>query len=301
MTQTVRRPSTPDRAVFGRPASRRPRWWLELTLIAIGYGLYSLVHDVVPEHPSAALAHGRAVERLEHPLFLDWTLPVNRFVAAHEWLAQPMDYYYATLHFIVTPAVLLWLFVGRPRRYRWARNVLVGTTLLALIGFAAFPTAPPRLLPGFGYVDTVIRFHTWGSLADPNIADHANQYAAMPSLHVAWAVWCGVTIFRCAPGLSSGHRPRGRWYGQPFSPRCARRGSGRRTRDRRAMAGIRAPRSSRSGRAEDPSGAVEDGLHHAPRAAGSAAVVVDQLTRIGARRVSERPAHRAEFRVSQLG
>ena len=71
-------------------------------------------------------------------------------------------------------------------------------TLIALLGFYLYPTAPPRLLPG--YVDTVIRFHTWGSFADPNIAEHSNQFAAMPSLHVGWALWVGISVFRCAPG-----------------------------------------------------------------------------------------------------
>jgi hypothetical protein len=58
--------------------------------------------------------------------------------------------------------------------------------------------APPRLLPQFGYVDTLLKYHTWGSLADPDVAKHSNQYAAMPSLHIGWALWCGIAIFVCA-------------------------------------------------------------------------------------------------------
>jgi hypothetical protein len=109
-----------------------------------------------------------------------------------------MDYYYASLHFVATIAVMVWLFVRRAQIYRGARTVLVTTTLLALGGFALYPLAPPRLLPGAGYVDTVARFHTWGSLASPSVASHSNQFAAMPSLHVAWALWCGISLFRCA-------------------------------------------------------------------------------------------------------
>ncbi len=112
-----------------------------------------------------------------------------------------MDYYYATLHFIVTPVVMVWLFARRPQLYRGARTVIVTTTLLALLGFYLYPTAPPRLLPGLGYVDTVLKFHTWGSLADPNIAEHSNQFAAMPSLHIGWAIWCGLSIFAAARHL----------------------------------------------------------------------------------------------------
>ena len=63
--------------------------------------------------------------------------------------------------------------------------MLFTLTLIALAGFALYPVAPPRLLPGYDYIDTVVNFHTWGSLADPEIASHSNQYAAMPSLHIA--------------------------------------------------------------------------------------------------------------------
>jgi hypothetical protein len=69
---------------------------------------------------------------------------------------------------------------------------------MALAGFALYPLAPPRLLPGAGYLDTVELFHTWGSLASPSIASQSNQFAAMPSLHVAWALWAGISVFRCA-------------------------------------------------------------------------------------------------------
>ena len=131
------------------------------------------------------------VQHLQDILHLNFELSVNHCVAAHEWLAQIMDYYYATLHFIVTIGVLVWLFVQRPHIYRGARTVLFTPTLIALAGFYLYPLAPPRLLPQYGYIDTLVKFHTWGSLADPEIAEHSNQYAAMPSLHIAWALWCG--------------------------------------------------------------------------------------------------------------
>ena len=70
--------------------------------------------------------------------------------------------------------------------------MLFATSLLALAGFYLYPLAPPRLLPQYGYVDTLLKFHTWGSLADPKVAEHSNQFAAMPSLHIGWALWCGI-------------------------------------------------------------------------------------------------------------
>jgi PAP2 superfamily len=177
---------------------RRPVWWQEIAIIALGYWLYSLGRNAIPEQASIAERHGRSVQHLQDILHLNWELSINQFVAAHEWIAQIMNYYYATLHFIVTPAVMVWLFVRRSHIYRGARTVLVATTLIGLLGFYLYPTAPPRLLPQFDYVDTLVKFHTWGSLADPDVAKHSNQFAAMPSLHIAWALWCGIAIFVCA-------------------------------------------------------------------------------------------------------
>lgn len=177
---------------------RRPRFWQELMLIAIGYYLYREARNLVPNQPTIALRHARSVEWLQDKLHVDIELPLNHFVYHHEWLAQIMDYYYATLHFVVTIGVLVWLFAFRPRVYRGLRTALFATTLLGLAGFFLYPLAPPRLMPGFGYIDTLAVFHTWGSLADPSIAQHTNQFAAMPSLHIAWAVWCATAIYYCA-------------------------------------------------------------------------------------------------------
>ncbi len=177
---------------------RRPLWWQELALIAFGYWLYSLGRNAIPEQKSIAIRHGFSIQHVQEFLHLNFELSINRWVAAHEWIAQILDYYYATLHFVVTMGVLLWLFVKRPHVYRGARTVLFATTLIALSGFAFYPAAPPRLLPGTSYFDTVIHFHTWGSLADPEIAAHSNQYAAMPSLHIGWALWAGISVVMCA-------------------------------------------------------------------------------------------------------
>ena len=177
---------------------RRPLWWQELAILGLGYWLYDLGRNSVPEQASIATRHGRSVEHLQQILHLNFELSVNKFVAAHAALAQTMNYYYATLHFAVTGGLLVWLFVRRQRIYRGVRTVLFWLSVTALIGFYLYPLAPPRLLPQYGYIDTLVTFHTWGSLADPKIAEHSNQFAAMPSLHIGWAVWAGIVIVMCA-------------------------------------------------------------------------------------------------------
>lgn len=177
---------------------RQPKWYQEVAIIGLCYWIYGQVRNLVPEQASIAARHGRGVQHLQDALHLSFERSLNRFVAGQEPVAQVMNYYYATLHFAVTIGCLVWLFVAHPRIYRGARTVLFATSLIALAGFYLYPLAPPRLLPQYGYVDTVLKFHTWGSLADPNIAEHSNQYAAMPSLHMGWALWCGVVIYLCA-------------------------------------------------------------------------------------------------------
>jgi hypothetical protein len=177
---------------------RRPVWWQEIAIIAFGYWMYTLGRNAIPEQESIARRHGSSIQHLQDVLHLNWELSFNHFVADTEWLAQFLNYYYSTMHFIVTISVMVWLFARRPHVYRGARTVLVTTTLLALVGFTLYPTAPPRLLTQYDYIDTVVKFHTWGSLADPDIAQHSNQYAAMPSLHIGWALWSGIAIFLCA-------------------------------------------------------------------------------------------------------
>ena len=187
----------PNRLLRYRP----PRWWQEIILIGLTYWIYSEIRNLVPEQVVTANRHGRAVQHLQENLHLNFELSLNQFVARHEPLAQVMDYYYATLHFVITIGVLVWLFRWHPKIYRGARTVIFATSLLALAGFYLYPLAPPRLLPQYGYIDTLDIFHTWGSLADPKVAAHSNQYAAMPSLHIGWSLWCAAGIYFCATRL----------------------------------------------------------------------------------------------------
>lgn len=177
---------------------RRPVWWQELAIIAFGYWIYSLGRNSLPQEAAIAVRHGLSIQHLQDTLRLDFELSLNHWLANHEWIAQISNYYYATLHFVITIGVLVWLFIKRPHIYRGARTVLFALTLIALAGFALYPVAPPRLLPGYSYVDTVLQFHTWGSWDDPSIAAHSNQFAAMPSLHIGWAMWAGISVFMCA-------------------------------------------------------------------------------------------------------
>ncbi|MFJ8797953.1 phosphatase PAP2 family protein [Streptomyces sp. NPDC102487] len=179
-------------------APRRPRLWFEILLIALSYWTYSLIRNAVPEQRHEALRNADWIWRLEHHLGIAVEESVNHAVNSATWLIIGMNYYYATLHFVVTLGVLVWLYRRHPGRYGAARLALFATTAVALLGYYFFPLAPPRLMTGGTFVDTVTVHQTWGSMASGDLKHMSNQYAAMPSMHIGWSLWCGLTVFALA-------------------------------------------------------------------------------------------------------
>ncbi|WP_093782698.1 phosphatase PAP2 family protein [Actinacidiphila guanduensis] len=172
----------------------RPRLALELGFTVALYLAYSRTRRYVPRHETAAMHRAREVLHFERIVHLNPELVLNHAVNRVDWLIVGMNYYYATLHFVVTPTVLIWLYACRPAYYRAGRTALYSATLLALIGFTFFALAPPRFLKSQGFVDTVVTHHTWGSWDSGHVSAVSNQYAAMPSVHIVWSAWCGLTL-----------------------------------------------------------------------------------------------------------
>jgi hypothetical protein len=184
----------------------RLRWWTELPLIAVVYALYSGARLVVRGDVDDAVQHGADILHFEQVTHLDPERWFNQLFTHHAFLGVPADFMYASMHYIVTPAVLVWLWRRRPTHYRKARTWLMISTLIGLIGFTALPTAPPRLLPGaHGFMDTMAKYGSYGwwgtdASAPRGLGHLTNEYAAMPSLHVGWALWCGIMLFRYGRG-----------------------------------------------------------------------------------------------------
>ncbi|MBZ6104888.1 phosphatase PAP2 family protein [Streptomyces olivaceus] len=180
----------------------RLRWWTELPLILLVYACYSAGRLLVRGDVSDAVDHGLAILDIEKALFLNAEHPLNRLFTSEPWIGVPADFWYASLHYLVTPALLIWIFRSRAVHYRAARTWLMTSTFIGLIGFTLLPTCPPRLLDaGHGFVDTMAQYSSYGwwggeASAPRGMGGMTNQYAAMPSLHVGWALWCGVMLWR---------------------------------------------------------------------------------------------------------
>ncbi|MFC9846323.1 bifunctional glycosyltransferase 87/phosphatase PAP2 family protein [Streptomyces sp. NPDC060223] len=182
-----------------RRALTRPSLLLELLLIRVFYAAYSSVRLAAGGGRPAAEEHGHQIHTLEKALFIDVEHTINHAVAGIPWLVNFFNFYYTSFHFVVPLAILGVLYARRPADYRWARATLGLGTLLALFGFWLYPLAPPRLMPGLGFIDTV---HGTQDLNNPDfgaLTAVTNQYAAMPSLHFGWALWCGIIIVVMAP------------------------------------------------------------------------------------------------------
>ncbi|WP_228982425.1 phosphatase PAP2 family protein [Streptomyces sp. DH12] len=191
--------SAERRAAWQRLRSpRHPRIWFEILLIAVSYGVYSLIRNAVPEQKAQALRNADWIWRAEHSLGLAFEKTVNHAADSVGWLIVSMNYYYATLHFVVTVGVLVWLYRRHPGRYAAIRMVLFSTTAVALLGYYLYPLAPPRLMEGENFIDTVLVHQTWGSMASGDLKHMSNQYAAMPSMHIGWSLWCGLAVFALA-------------------------------------------------------------------------------------------------------
>jgi PAP2 superfamily len=172
----------------------RTRWWVEGLVILWLCWVYDAINNLAPLRAHVALAHARDVLQLERSLGLDPELTLDRWLARHHGVGVVLSDYYDNAHFIVTLALLGWLWWRRADIYPPLRNALVLVNVLGFAVFWLYPLAPPRMLPGF--TDVVASTHAFGSWHTGALASEANQFAAMPSLHMAWAVWCSLALWQ---------------------------------------------------------------------------------------------------------
>ncbi|MDQ6727554.1 MAG: phosphatase PAP2 family protein [Actinomycetota bacterium] len=195
-------PDDPPASGAGAPAEARPpglRWWREVLYVLGFYALYSLIRNT---QGSASVSEAHAFANARHLISVERAVGVyHERSVQHAFLGwRPFiefwNVFYGTFHFVVTVVALILLFRRFPARYPPWRNTLAATTALALVGFAAYPLMPPRLLPAsFGFVDTLRVFGSLWSFESGPVARVSNQYAAMPSLHFAWSSWSALVLF----------------------------------------------------------------------------------------------------------
>jgi hypothetical protein len=182
----------------------------EAAVLALLWLAYSLGRWVAAQHAGNAFSHAADVWSLQRALHLPDEADLQAWLLHWPPAIRAANAYYAWMHFPATVACLAWLFVRHPRHYLWFRRVLASVTAAALVIHLLYPLAPPRMLPQHGFVDTGVRYgqSVYGPAAGSD--GLANQFAAMPSLHVGWAVAVALALAAVTAG-----RLRALWFVHP--------------------------------------------------------------------------------------
>jgi len=198
--------STVAPSTVGRSATRRTAGTDVLREVAQVLGaflLYNVGRMLATHDLGRADAHGQDVVDVERWLRLPTEASLQVWTLGHSWLIDLANRYYVSVHFPLTIAVLVWLYRYRRPAYHWAKRALLVATGVALVFHVLVPVTPPRLLTSLGMVDTG---HAGGMsiYQAPVLGSMSNEYAAMPSLHVGWALLIAIVLI-------SACRSRWRW------------------------------------------------------------------------------------------
>ena len=177
--------------------SRRilPRGWadlaLQLTLFAVLDLVYETTRMLAVGDRGVALRHAHDIVSAERTLGIFHELSVQHFAASHALVQSVANWTYFNCQFTISFGFLLWVYLRRNEAYPLVRNVFLAANAIGLACYALYPAAPPRMLGGLGFVDTLnetsVNHHSG------LIASLSNPYAAMPSLHTAYALTVGVS------------------------------------------------------------------------------------------------------------
>jgi hypothetical protein len=173
---------------------------VELGAMAVLAVIYNTVRARGGSNEVLAMAHARDIVRIEGWVFHHIELNLDHWIVGVPVLAVAACYFYALMHYVMTPTILV---LSRRRggwkywRGYWA---LVVGSAIALVIYANWPLAPPRLVPELGTIDVMQHFADagwWGDAASAprGLGDATNQFAAMPSLHFGWSLWCGIQMW----------------------------------------------------------------------------------------------------------
>jgi hypothetical protein len=175
-----------------------PQGWFDalrqLALFAGAYYLYRIVRGLVDGQATIAFENARTLVDVERTLGLFFEPGLQAWASGQEWIVTGANWMYVNSHFVITTTFLIWLYIFRNQSYYYVRNMFMIAMGLALVGYMAFPTAPPRYLPEWGFTDTVASFVGPQAEASANVL--YNPFAAVPSMHVAFALMVGIPAIR---------------------------------------------------------------------------------------------------------
>jgi hypothetical protein len=169
----------------------------QVLLFIAAYEIYRLTRGLVnhPEAATAAFQNAREVIGIERALNVFVEPSLQTFIAGQQWLLDGSSWMYINAQTSITIGALAWLYLFRNESFYFVRNTFLAAFAIALIGYSLFPTAPPRFFPEWGFFDAVSDF-TGVSQDSVTIGKLFNPYAAVPSMHVAFALMISVPLVR---------------------------------------------------------------------------------------------------------
>lgn len=175
----------------------------ELGQLLLAFAVYNLGRILAAQDVARADENARWILRIQEWMPLPSEAWIQGQVIDNELLIEAANRYYAAAHFPVAFGLLLWLFLRRRETYHWAKRSLIAATGVGMIIHMVLPVTPPRLLAELGMVDTALQGGD-SVYAAPVLSGLSNEYAAMPSFHVGWALLVAVVL------ITAG-RTRWRW------------------------------------------------------------------------------------------
>jgi hypothetical protein len=156
------------------------------------YYLYRLVRGVVDGRAAESFENARSVIDFERATGTFFEPGLQHLAYNHfSWLVDVANVCYVNLHLFGTTTFLLWLYFARNEAFYFVRNMFMVAMAIALIGYVVYPTAPPRFMPEWGFTDSVTQMVGSEPANTANVL--YNPYAAIPSMHVAFALMIGLS------------------------------------------------------------------------------------------------------------
>jgi len=183
------------------PARVLPHGWLDalrqVSLFGLAYLAYRLVRGIVEGDANAAFAHARDLIALERNMHLFVEPSIQTWASGSHVLMVAASWLYVNAQTSVTIGALLYLYLRHNRSFYFVRNMFMIAMAIALVGYTVFPTAPPRFMPEWGFIDSVSDL-TGVRVSHTSASMNAlfNPYAAVPSMHVAFALMVGWPLAR---------------------------------------------------------------------------------------------------------
>jgi membrane-associated phospholipid phosphatase len=176
-----------------------PHGWMDLArqllLFAAAYYAYQIVRGAVDGKVAVAAWNATKIINLEHTLHIFAEPSVQAWASSQSWLIDSANWMYINSHFVVTVGALVFIYLRRNDSFYFVRNMFLIAMGIALVGYTLYPTAPPRLMPEWGFTDSVAAF-TGVRVENEPVSALLNLYAAVPSMHVCFALMVGWPLAR---------------------------------------------------------------------------------------------------------